>query len=209
MQQVKFPSLEGFLPWATLFRPLPLIHSPLVTSSPPDIPPSLDAAELVDRYGERLYYLALDLTGNHHDAEDLSQDVLIKACEALDTFRGEAKPFTWLYRIAVNTYLNAQRSKTEHARVLQDDLDRAPLDGQHSPNPREQTERRQMQAHIDEALQVLSPRERTAFVLKHDHDLRIREVATTMEVAPGTVKSMLYRATRKLRDVLSCYRDNL
>lgn len=180
-----------------------------MTSSPSDIPASLEAAELVDRYGERLYYLALDLTGNHHDAEDLSQEVLIKACEALDTFRGEAKPFTWLYRIAVNTYLNAQRSKTHQARVLKDDLDRTPKHDGASPNPSEQAERRQMQAHIEEALQVLSPRERTAFVLKHDHDLRIREVATTMDVAPGTVKSMLYRATRKLRDALSFYRDDL
>lgn len=181
----------------------------LVPSDPPDIPASLDAAELVDRYGKRLYYLALDLTGNHHDAEDLSQEVLIKACKALKSFRGEAKPFTWLYRIAVNTYLNTQRSKSEQAKVLQDDFDSTTQGAGAPPNPDKRTERRQMQAHIEAALQVLSPRERTAFTLKHDHNLRIKEVATTMEVAPGTVKSMLYRATRKLRDELSFYRDDL
>lgn len=180
-----------------------------VTSDPSDIPTSMDATELVERYGKRVYYLALDLTGNHHDAEDLSQEVLVKACEGLDSYRGEAKPFTWLYRIAVNTYLNRQRSPADREVTLQADFDRTVQGVGAPPKPSERTERRQMQTHIEEALHVLSPRERTAFVLKHDHGLRIKEVAAAMEVAPGTVKSMLYRATRKLRDELSFYRDDL
>lgn len=164
---------------------------------------------MVDRYAERVYYLALDLTGNHHDAEDLSQEVLIKAYKALDSYRGEAKPFTWLYRIAVNTYLNSQRSKTDQASVLQESFEHTTQGAGAPPLPSEQVERRDIKDHIEEALQVLSPRERTAFVLKHDHHLRITDVAASMDVAPGTVKSMLYRATRKLRDELSFYHDDL
>lgn len=187
----------------------PVSSDSSVSSDPPDISASMEIGELVERYGERVYYLALDLTGNHHDAEDLSQEVLIKAYEALDSYRGEAKPFTWLYRIAVNTYLNSQRSKTEQESVLQESFEHTTQGAGAPPIPSEQVERHEIQDHIEEALQVLSPRERTAFVLKHDHNLRIREVATTMAVAPGTVKSMLYRATRKLRDALSFYRDDL
>lgn len=168
----------------------------------------MNATELVERYGKRVFYLALDLTGNHHDAEDLSQEIFVKACEGLDSYRGEAKPFTWLYRIAVNTYLNTQRSPANRDVTLQADLDRTAQGVGAPPKPSEWAERRQMRTHIEEALHVLSPRERTAFVLKHDHDLRIKEVAAAMEVAPGTVKSMLYRATRKLRDELSFYRDD-
>ncbi|MFB6230997.1 MAG: RNA polymerase sigma factor [Salinibacter sp.] len=173
----------------------------------PDIASSMDAEELVDRYGKRVYHLALDLTGDPHDAEDLSQEVLAKACQSLNTFRGASKPFTWLYRIAVNTYLNGQRGAATEAEMLQPDVDTTPGDARSHPSPSQQAERRQIQADIEEALDVLSPRERTAFVLKHEHDLLIREVAEAMEVAPGTVKSMLYRATRKLRDALSDYRD--
>lgn len=169
----------------------------------------MDAQELVDDYGERVYYLALDLTGDHHDAEDLSQDVLVKACQSLDSFRGDSKPFTWLYRIAVNTYLNGQRKKATDAEKLQPDFDTTSGASRHRPSSSQEAERRQMKAHIDEALEVLSPRERTAFVLKHEHDLLIREVADAMDVAAGTVKSMLYRATRKLRDKLSIYRNEV
>jgi RNA polymerase sigma-70 factor (ECF subfamily) len=180
-----------------------------VSDAPPDLPASLSADELVDRFHERVYALALDLTGNHHDAEDLSQEVLIKACDGLDTYRGDAKPFTWLYRIAVNTYLNRTRSRGADATTLQGDFDQTSDGVGAPPDPGERAERRQMQAHIEAALEALSPRERSAFVLKHEHDLRIKDVAASMNVAPGTVKSLLYRATRKLRDELAVYRDQL
>lgn len=169
----------------------------------------MDAEELVDEYGKRVYYLALDLTGDRHDAEDLSQDVLVKACRSLDSFRGDAKPFTWLYRIAVNTYLNGQRKKSVEAESLRPDVDTTTGASQGQAASSQRAERRQMKAHIDEALEALSPRERTAFVLKHEHGLLLREVADAMDVATGTVKSMLYRATRKLRDELSIYRNEV
>ena len=180
-----------------------------MTADSPDIPAALTASELVERYQKRMYALALDLTGNHHDAEDLSQEVFIKACTALDRFRGEAKPFTWLYRIAVNTYLNSKRGKAVQATSVQPDFKQTSDGIGAPPNTGKQTERRQMQDHIEAALQVLSPRERSAFVLKHEHGLRIKDVAASMDVAPGTVKSMLYRATRKLRDELAFYREEL
>ncbi|MCD4665006.1 MAG: sigma-70 family RNA polymerase sigma factor, partial [Bacteroidales bacterium] len=59
--------------------------------------------ELVERYKKKIYYLAYDLTGNHHDAEDMSQEVFIKAFRSLKNFRGDAKLSSWLYRITVNT----------------------------------------------------------------------------------------------------------
>jgi RNA polymerase sigma-70 factor (ECF subfamily) len=169
--------------------------------------PSFD--DLVAAHKRRVYYLALDLTGSHHDAEDLSQDVFIKAFENLDSFRGDAKVFTWLYRIAVNTFLNRTRRKAWQAEQLQEDLDDTDGTATGLPPSDERAERRQMQAHIEASLQALSPRERTAFVLKHYNDLKIREVAAIMDVATGTVKSMLYRATQKLQHELAFYRDEL
>jgi RNA polymerase sigma-70 factor (ECF subfamily) len=169
--------------------------------------PSFD--ELVERHKKRIYYTALDLTGNHHDAEDLSQEVFIKAYRALDAFRGEAKLSTWLYRICVNTYLNRRRKKAVRCMQLTDTLDRTHEGTGPESRPGERAERSQMQAHIDASLDALSPRERTAFVLKHYDGLKIKEVADAMDVASGTVKSLLYRATRKLRDELAFYRGDL
>ncbi len=82
--------------------------------------PSIEFRELVETHKKRVYYLALDLTGNHHDAEDLAQDVFIKAFRALDSFRGDAKVFTWLYRITVNTHLNRRHQPRRHREQLYD-----------------------------------------------------------------------------------------
>jgi RNA polymerase sigma-70 factor (ECF subfamily) len=164
---------------------------------------------LVEQHKKRVYYLALDLTGHHHDAEDLSQEVFIKAHRNLDAFRGEASFFSWLYRITVNTYLNKKRKKAVRYMTLWDDFEHITQGAGAPSGPDAETERSAMQAHIDASLDVLSENERSAFVLKHYHGYKIREVAAMMDVAEGTIKSHLYRATRKLRDELDFYRDEL
>lgn len=168
-----------------------------------------DFRELVETHKRRMYYLALDLTGNHHDAEDLSQEVFIKAHRYLDSFRGDASVFSWLYRIAVNTYLNKRRKKAVRFMELQEDFDRTSDETGALPDTDERTERRMMQQHINASLDVLSDRERAAFVMKHYQHMTIKDVADAMDIAEGTVKSMLYRAVRKLRDELKFYRDDL
>jgi RNA polymerase sigma-70 factor (ECF subfamily) len=171
--------------------------------------PEIDFSTLVEANKKRVYYLALDLTGNHHDAEDLAQDVFVKALRHLDSFRGDAKVFTWLYRITVNTHLNRRRKKALRYMQLKEDFARTEDDSGALPDADDRAERSQMQKHIEASLDVLSPRERSAFVLKHFHDLTIKDTAAAMDVAQGTIKSLLYRATRKLREELAFYRDEL
>jgi len=165
--------------------------------------------DFVERYKRPLYALAYDLTGNHHDAEDLSQDVFIKAYRGMDDFRGEAQVYSWLYRIAVNTYLNKRRKKALRFRQLWDDFSQAAPEPGTQPRPDQHTEAGTMRGHVEAALQQLSPRERSAFVLRHYQDLSLKEVATTMDIAEGTVKSLLFRATQKLRTALAFYREDL
>lgn len=165
--------------------------------------------EIVEAHKERLYYLARDLTGNHHDAEDLSQEVFIKAYRALDRFRGEAQLHTWLYRITVNTYLNKRRKKALAFMRLRDDFADTVFEQTSAQPPDDGIEAGALRRHIERALETLSPRERSAFVLRHYHDLQVREVAAAMEVAEGTVKSLLFRAVRKLREELAVYRDEI
>lgn len=163
---------------------------------------------LVADYQQAIYRLAFDLTGNHHDAEDLSQDVFIKAYRALDSFRGDSGWYAWLYRIAINTYLNRQRKKVMKFRKLWADFSHHVPD-QGAGRTDEEAEAGVRQRHVEQALQKLTPRERSAFVLRHYQDLSVKEVAAVMEVADGTVKSLLFRGVRKLQQSLSFYRDEL
>ena len=162
--------------------------------------------EVVETHKRSIYYLALDLTGNHHDAEDLSQEVFIKAHRGLKSFRGDAQMYTWLRRIAVNTYLNTKRKKAlSFMRFFgdEDEPERAPSD---ELAPDMSAESGVLRQHVERALDTLSPREKSAFVLRHNRDLSVREVATSMDVAEGTVKSLLFRATQKLQKELAYLR---
>ena len=165
--------------------------------------------DLVEQYKRPLFALAYDLTGNHHDAEDLSQEVFIKAFRGVADFRGEAQVYSWLYRIAVNTYLNKRRKKALRFRQLWDDFSQAPRNHNAEPEPDRHAEADVMRRHVETALKQLSPRERSAFVLRHYQDLSLKEVADLMDVAEGTVKSLLFRATKKLRTALAFYREDL
>ena len=167
--------------------------------------------ELVERYQKKIYYFSLDLTGNHHDAEDLSQEVFIKAFRSLDGFRGDAKLSSWLYRIAVNTRINQSRKKAYTAMKAQENLDTINWETYSgtdaSGNPEEQAHAGLIQKHIDEAMNELSVRERCVFVLRHYNDFPLAQIAEIMSINLGTVKSTLFRALTKLRKELAFYRD--
>lgn len=180
-----------------------MFHPDALTESP-SLPVSFRA--VVEQHKRPLYALAYDLTGSHHDAEDLSQDVFLKAYRARQRFRGEAQLSTWLYRITVNTYLNQRRKKALRFRTLWGDFDETTHPAETTD---QQAETAAMRQHVEAALDQLSPRERAAFVLRHYHDLSLKEVAATMDISDGTVKSLLFRAARKLRTALAFYREDL
>ena len=167
----------------------------------------LSFREIVETHKRALYYLALDLTGNHHDAEDLSQEVFIKAHRGLQNFRGDAQMYTWLRRIAINTYLNKKRKKALTLMRFFGDDDEPDQSPSEDPSPFDHADGANVRQHIERALKKLSPRERTAFTLRHHQDMSTQDVADSMEVASGTVKSLLFRATRKLQEELSFLRE--
>jgi RNA polymerase sigma-70 factor, ECF subfamily len=176
---------------------------------------SLSFQELVESHKKNVYYLALDLTGNHHDAEDLSQEVFIKAFRAMKDFRGEAKYSSWLYRITVNTYIDETRKKSHQLVPLPEEHEgeedirtSAPLSDPRS-NPEKDLESVNIQKHIDEALKKLTPRERSVFVLRHYNDLILKEIGEVLNISEGTVKSLLFRAIKRMQKELAFYRPGL
>lgn len=164
--------------------------------------------QLVERYKERIYYMALNLLGNRADAEDMSQEVFIKAFQSIERFRGDAKFSSWLYRITVNTCIDYRRKKWWKIKKAQQstDLEGAPMiDRLHTtdPDPEQITESRLIQNQLQTALNRLSRRERDIFILRHDHDLALQEIADALHISTGTVKSTLFNAFRKLRVTLA------
>ena len=156
--------------------------------------------DVVDEHQRGVYRLALQLTGHHQDAEDLMQDVFIKVHAKLDSFRGEASIKSWIYRITVNTYLNKRRKKALLFMKLRDDFDSTLTDAR--SNTEQDAESNSIREHVHKALDLLSPKERSAFALRHYNEYSVKEVAQALEVAEGTVKSLLFRAVKKLRKQL-------
>jgi RNA polymerase sigma-70 factor, ECF subfamily len=161
--------------------------------------------EIVETYNKRIFYLAYQLTRSTHEAEDLSQEVFLKAYRSLAGFRGESSLYTWLHRITVTTFLDQKRKLSWQAernavelddRIMPEDSGRG--DGVAS-DPEAYARDRQTGALIARALNCLSGRERMAFVMKHCQELSLREVASAMGISEGTAKSFIYRAVQKMR----------
>lgn len=145
--------------------------------------------------------------------EDLSQDVFVKAYRSLRLFRGDAKWSTWLYRITVNAAMDRKKTKAQKHLVFhdpsageKDDQELTPHDPE--PSPDRLTDAGLIRGNIERALEDLSAKERSVFVLRHYHDLSLRQIAETMRISEGTVKSFLFRAIRRLRKSLEFYKQD-
>lgn len=167
--------------------------------------------ELVEQNKKMVYYLAFDLTGNREDAEDISQEVFLKAFRSLDKFRGDSKFSTWLYRITVNTCLSNRRKKMNKATQTEENMDElrntAAAAGNISSgnNPEKIVESGLIQQNIEKALYKLSGREKTVFVMRNYNELSFEEISEILELKAGTVRSLNFRALQKLRKELSFY----
>ncbi|RUL88296.1 sigma-70 family RNA polymerase sigma factor [Tautonia sociabilis] len=163
--------------------------------------------ELVKRHQDRLYPTLLRLTGSAEDAQDLLQESFLRAYKKLGRFRGGSSFYTWLYRLAVNLALSHRRRRKGPVRLSElRGEGAAPLEPPADPTrsdptlPAEQAER---EAIIQAALDALAPDHRAVVVLKEFDGLRYEEIAATLGVPVGTVRSRLHRARRELRDRLS------
>ena len=168
--------------------------------------------DIVEQNKKLVYHLAVDMMGKPDDADDISQEVFIRAYRSVGSFRGEAKISSWLYRITVNVCLDYRSRKHSKMTELQEDMESATRENNnasHADHPATATESRMIRDHIDAALELLTPRERTIFVLRHYHELSMKEIASTLRVTVGTVKSTLFRAVEKLQKELSFYRQDL
>ena len=163
---------------------------------------------LVRRYDQSVLRLALHMLANEQDAQDVHQEAFIKAYRHLGNFRFECSFYTWLYRIVTNLCLDQLRRRKSRredpATVLDASGDEMDLlsnvsDDRAMANPARELERKVMGANINDALDKLTPRERTVFELKHYQGLKLRTIGEMLNTTEETAKNTLFRATRKLR----------
>jgi RNA polymerase sigma-70 factor (ECF subfamily) len=163
--------------------------------------------ELVKRHQGRLYPTLLRLTGSAEDAQDLLQESFLRAYQKLGRFQGESSFYTWLYRLSVNLALSHRRRRRGPARLSELGTEGGagvdPPDNPERSDPTLPADRAERDEAIQAALDALAPDHRAVVVLKEFDGLRYEEIAATLGVPIGTVRSRLHRARRELRERLS------
>ncbi len=158
---------------------------------------------LVKEYEKNVYNLALRMTGNSEDAYDMSQEAFIKAYNSLSSFRGESKFSVWLYRIVSNVCLDFLRSRnrkpTLSLSVEDDDGDEVEMDiADESQSPEQLLDRALTRDAVRRGLAALPPEHREILLLREIQGLSYEEIAETLGLEEGTVKSRIFRARKKL-----------
>ena len=154
---------------------------------------------LVRRYRKRIFALALHLTGSGSDADDITQDVFLRAYRALDGFEGRSEFFTWVYRMTVNRSLNARRDRERRGEEPMDDLRVELAVGVDARgNPALEAELRQTYTRLVRALDALPAEMRTSVVLVALQGLSHGEAAVVQKCSDGTIAWRIHEARRRL-----------
>lgn len=154
---------------------------------------------LVEAYQTQVYRIALRMCGEAA-ADDVTQEAFLAAWRALPAFRGTCLFSTWLYRLATNAAIDWLRREKRHRGA--DDVTELELpDG--APSPQEQAEQTETQEAVRRALTQLSPEHRQVLVLRYMQELDYNEIAATLDISEGTVKSRINRAKAHLKEILT------
>lgn len=161
--------------------------------------------QLVERYHGKIYGLTYNMTSNREDAEDLVQDVFVKAFEALPRFKGKSSFYTWIYRIAVNKTINYRKKRNRKRALSLDQFDQEiKLDDVYHDltakgSPLRHVSLSELQKKLNEALQGLSEKHRTVVVMHDMQGIPHDEIAKVVGASVGTVRSRLFYARRQMQ----------
>lgn len=173
------------------------------------MPSDLNFEQIVRDHQEMVFRTLLRLNGNREHIEDLAQEVFFRLYRALPAFRGEAQLSTYLYRIVINVAQDEWKRRRRVERPLvsisspnsvDDEVgweDRLPHPG---ANAEEQIAERQFQESVEQQLQQLSALEKAVLVLYHQEERSYEQIAETLSLPIGTVRTHLHRGRKKLRE---------
>ena len=171
---------------------------------------------LVERHSAYVYRLAYRMTGNPHDAEEVVQEAFLRAYQKLRQFAGNANFGTWVYRIAANYAIDRLRQRKNEesrrespSRKTESETEVDPLSQikDQAPNPERLAGSAQLAEKMKEALDALTPAERTAIVMRHWDGCGIEEIAEVLKSNSSAAKNTVFRAAQKLRLALKPFAE--
>jgi len=168
---------------------------------------------LAQAYERRIYSLALHYSRERQDAEDLSQEVWLKAYAALSTFRNESSFYTWLRQITINCFLNHRRAKSyrwHHQTSDTASIENYAISDDTGLSARGLETTLQNHLVVEKVMQALAgvtPQQRLIFLLKHQEGMTYDEIAKELGCSPGTVKKSVSRTIAKLREKLGANQE--
>jgi RNA polymerase sigma factor (sigma-70 family) len=155
---------------------------------------------LVDRYQSYIFTLAFRLMQSREDAEEVAQDVFVKAYRSLADFKGGSKFSTWLYTIAHNTGITYLRKKKQKILAIDDESTFMQLENQESDFNANQVEDKSRKNMVNRAIDMLPPDDAQIITLFYKGDQSLDEIAAIMGLEANTVKVRLFRARQKLKE---------
>jgi RNA polymerase sigma-70 factor, ECF subfamily len=160
---------------------------------------------LVERHRSMVYRVAFQFAGNHHDAEDIAQEVFIKVYRSLDHFRQDAQLTSWLYRIVMNACIDHRRRQHPAAVApFGEEAEHRMLNtAEESPGPEDRAYAGELGQVLETQIARLPHGQRIVFIMRHHQGLKLCEIADALGLAEGTVKRQLHAAIHRLRGVLS------
>ncbi len=157
-------------------------------------------AGVIERYQNYVFTLVLRFTDNREDAEEIAQDVFIKAYRSLADFRGDAKFSTWLFTIARTTCISFLRKKKLDTVSLDNERVPVSVKNRESNFRADLVEQKSRHAMVNEAIRMLSPDDAQVLTLFYKAEQTLEEIGLVMGLEPNTVKVKLHRARTRLKD---------
>lgn len=162
--------------------------------------------ELVRRYQKRIYWVARRMVKRHEDADDIAQDVFVKAYTALANFRGDSNIYTWLYRIAVNLSINhIRKQKVRNAVDIDDYLPFLSKDAEQASGMM----RRENISLIEEAIGTLPEKQRAVFIMRYYDEMPYEQISSILGTSVGGLKANFHHAVKKVGAFLKEHHGSL
>lgn len=159
-------------------------------------------AALVERHQRYVYNLALRVVKDENEALDLTQETFVRAWTALPNFRGQSQFRTWLYRIVTNLCYNRLPNLRRSLNDLGDDV-MEDIPATNSDAPAQEFESKETRRHLHQAIDSLDANYKILITLRYQHELSYEEIASTLNLPLGTVKTGIFRAKEQLRKSLA------
>jgi len=158
---------------------------------------------IVERYRRPIYQVCYRFVGNHEDANDLSQEVFLRAYRGLKNFRGQAALSTWLHRIGINVCLNRVSARKPLDYTTNDPIESHDVVDVRTDSPAERLMREERSARVRAAIAQLPDKQRATLILRTYHEMSHQEIADVLGSSVGAVKANFFHALANLKKILN------